>query len=405
MKWKNLIKVAFRSILKNRMRSLLTMLGIIIGVGAVIALVSVGQGATAAIQGQISSLGTNLLIIVPGSRQVGGVSRGASSSNNLDMADVKKLESEGTLLLNVSPIIRAGAQVVAGGKNWSTSIMGVSPNYLEIRDWPLENGAFFTQRDVLSRSKVAVLGKSVATELFAESNPVGQKIRIRNIPFIVIGVLQEKGQNMMGSDQDDTILAPSSTVLYRMSNGKDVGMIMASAVSPEEMVAAQEQIGRLLRSQHRLKEDEDDDFNVRSQTEIVDAATNVMGIMTMVLGAIAGVSLLVGGIGIMNIMLVSVTERTREVGIRLSIGARGGDILTQFLIEAVILSMLGGILGILTGFGLGELISKLIKIKIVFDPLFVFIAFFFSGAVGVFFGFYPALKASRLNPIDALHYE
>jgi putative ABC transport system permease protein len=404
MKWKNLIKVAFMSILKNRMRSFLTILGIVIGVGAVITLVSVGQGASADIEGEISSLGTNMLIIRPGSTRTGGVSHGASSLDTLRMGDVKRLEEEATLLLYVSPLINSAAQVIAGGKNWSTSVQGVSTTYLEIRNWPLAMGTFFSDRDIRARRKVAVLGKTVAEELFGEQDPIGSHIRIRNIPFTVIGVLGEKGQSMMGN-QDDVILAPASTVLYRMSDGYTVNMIMVSAVSVDRMNDAMAEATRILREQHKIRPGAEDDFSIRSQTDIISRVTNVTGILTMLLGAIAGVSLLVGGIGIMNIMLVSVTERTREIGIRMAIGARGGDILSQFLIEAVILSMLGGITGILLGIGLGELVSSLIHSSLIIDPLITFIAFVFSGAVGVFFGLYPARKASRLNPIDALHYD
>jgi putative ABC transport system permease protein len=404
MKWKNLIKVAFKSILKNRMRSLLTMLGIIIGVGAVIALVAIGQGATADIEGQISDLGTNLIVIMPGSTRTGGVSHGAGSLKTLTMADVKKLEEEAALLQLISPIINAAGQVVAAGKNWSTSVQGVAPNYLEIRDWRLAKGSFFTERDLRSRKKVAVLGKSVVDELFGEQNPLGAKIRIRNIPFTIIGILTEKGQSMMGN-QDDVILAPSTTVLYRMSDGRTVNTIMASAISVDEMDATTAEVAKLLRQEHRLRPGDDDDFMIRTQTEFIQTITGVTTILTMLLGAIAGVSLLVGGIGIMNIMLVSVTERTREIGIRLSIGARAEDILVQFLIEAVILSMLGGIIGILMGIGLGKMISGLINSSLIIDPFITLFAFFFSGAVGVFFGFYPARKASKLNPIDALHFE
>jgi len=405
MKWKNLIKVAFKSIMKNRMRSLLTVLGIIIGVGAVIALVSIGQGASASIEKQISGLGSNLLMIFPGERRTGGVSYGAQSHRSITLDDYKRLEQETTLLKGISPMIRAGGQVIAGDKNWATNVSGVSPSYLEIRDWGMDKGEFITPRDVLSRRKVAVLGKTVAKELFGDQDPVGQRIRIRNIPFVVNGVLKERGQSVMGQDQDDVILSPYTTVLYRMSDGQNINTIMVSAISIEKMDAASEEIKSILRSAHKIQPGEDDDFNIRSQTDIVETATSVTGIMTMVLSAIAGVSLLVGGIGIMNIMLVSVTERTREIGIRLAIGARGGDILIQFLIEAVILSMLGGLIGILSGIGIGKLISNLINITTIVDPFIVFGAFFFSGAVGIFFGFYPAMKASRLNPIDALRYE
>lgn len=404
MKWKNLMKVAFKNILKNRMRSMLTILGIVIGVGAVITMVSVGQGASADIQSEISSMGTNMLVVMPGSTRTGGVSHGASSLNTLRMEDVKALEQEATNLMYVSPVINAPAQVIAGSKNWYTSIEGVSASYLDIRDWPLDKGAFFTKRDIRSRRKVAVIGKAVAKELFGEQEPLGAEIRIRNIPFTIIGVLSEKGQSMMGN-QDDIILAPSDTVLYRMSDGKTINVIMVSASSVDQMEDAQAEIERIIRREHKIRAGADDDFIVRSQTDLISKVTSVTGMLTMLLGAIAGISLLVGGIGIMNIMLVSVTERTREIGIRMSIGARGGDILTQFLIEAVILSLLGGVIGIIIGIGLGKLIASLINSSLIIDPLILFIAFFFSGAVGVFFGLYPARKASRLNPIDALHYE
>jgi putative ABC transport system permease protein len=404
MKWRNLIKVALKSIMKNRMRSLLTVLGIIIGVAAVIALVSIGQGASASIEKQIAGLGSNLLMIFPGHSRVGGVSFGAESHRNLTLDDLKRVTQETTLLKGVSPVVRAGGQVVAADKNWATSIQGVDVNYLDIREWALEKGEFFATRDVLGRKKVAVLGKTVVTQLFGDQDPVGQRIRIRNIPFQVIGVLKERGQTG-GQDQDDTILSPYTTVLYRMSDGKNLNTIMASAVSTEKMDFASAEIRRVLRASHKLNPGDDDDFNLRSQTDIVETATSITGMMTTVLGAIAGVSLLVGGIGIMNIMLVSVTERTREIGIRLAIGARGGDILVQFLIEAVILSMLGGIIGILSGIGLGRMVAKLINMSIIVDPVVVFVAFFFSGAVGIFFGFYPAMKASKLHPIDALRYE
>jgi len=404
MKWKNLVKVAFKSILKNRMRSFLTVLGIVIGVGAVIALVSLGKGASADIESQISSLGTNMIMVRHAHSFRGGVSHGAGSLNTLTLEDVEKLQAEGTYLKYVSPVVNAGGQIIFGGSNWSTNVQGVSPEYLEIRNWPIEKGSFFTDRDVRSRRKVAVLGKSVVKELFKSQDPIGARIRIGNVPFTVIGVLSSKGQATMG-DQDDIILAPYTTVFYRMTDGTTINSISASAVSNEKMPAAMEQTTALLREAHKLKPSDEDDFSIRSQTEIIDAVTGVTKVLTMLLGAIAGISLLVGGIGIMNIMLVSVTERTREIGIRMAIGARGGDIMIQFLIEAIILSMIGGGIGILSGLGLGKLISGIINSSLIVDPIIIIAAFLFSGSVGVFFGFYPARKAARLNPIEALRYE
>jgi putative ABC transport system permease protein len=405
MKLDNLIKIAFKSIGKNRMRSILTMLGIIIGVGAVIIMVSIGKGTQVDIEKRITSLGTNLLMIVPGSAEYRGVRGGIGSKPTLTMRDVEKLRKEATLLKSVSPVIRTSGQVIGGGSNWQTSINGVSPDYLSIRDLHMKEGTFFNERDVQAKRKVAVLGKTVAEELFGNQSPLGKRIQIGNIPFTVIGLLAEKGQGPMGNDEDDVVLAPSTTVLYRMSDGKTVNIIMASTASRDLMDQAQKQIENVLRASHRLAKGEPDDFHIRNQTDIINTATSITGFLTMLLGAIAGVSLLVGGIGIMNIMLVSVTERTREIGIRLAIGARSNDVLVQFLIEAVILSLLGGVIGIIFGISAGKLIGAVASLTVVVDPLIVFIAFIFSGAVGIFFGFYPARKASRLNPIDALHYE
>jgi len=396
--------VALKSILKNRMRSLLTMLGIIIGVGAVIALVSVGTGTQASIQNQIASLGTNLVMVMPGAHRRGGVSGGAGSLNRLTLGDVDKLDQEASLLKAVSPTVRSAGQVIAGNANWATSVEGVDTDYPGIRDWSLQSGRFFDDREVRTRAKVALLGATVAGELFPDQDPLGARIRIRNVPFQVIGILAEKGEGPRG-DYDDTILAPYTTVLYRLGDGTSIHGIMASAISADRIDEAKEEITRLLRASHRLRDGAADDFHVRSQTEIQERASSVTGMLILLLGAVAGVSLLVGGIGIMNIMLVSVTERTREIGIRLAVGARGGDVLIQFLVEAVILSLIGGVLGVAFGLGVGVVLGKLIDTTIVVDPVIVIVAFFFSGAVGVFFGFYPARKASRLNPIDALRYE
>ena len=404
MKWMNLLRAATKSILRNGMRSLLTMLGIVIGVGAVIVMVAVGEGSQARIEGQIANLGTNLIMVRAGSSSAGGISRGAGSMNSLSLADADKLAEEASLLRGVSPEVQVGVQVIGGGSNWNTQIVGVSPDYPEIRAWELASGSFFTEREVKSRSKVAVLGQEVAEALFPDQDPVGQEIRVRNTPFRVIGVLEEKGQSMMGS-QDDVILAPSTTVLYRLSGAQHIRQIAASAVSEEQMAAAQEEIAEILRRAHKLRAGEEDDFSMRTQTEITDMATGVTETLTLLLGAIAAVSLLVGGIGIMNIMLVSVTERTREIGLRLAVGARGRDVLTQFLVEAVVLSLIGGLIGILAALGITFALTEFFQVNTVVDPAIVLLASAFSAAVGVFFGLYPARKAAALNPIDALRYE
>ncbi|HOG75783.1 MAG: ABC transporter permease [Candidatus Marinimicrobia bacterium] len=401
----NLLKVAIKSIFKNRMRSLLTSLGIIIGVSAVIIMVAVGRGSQAAIEDNIKSLGTNLIIIFPGVSRSGGASMGAGSFNRFTMKDVETIKESATLISAISPVVRANGQVIYKSNNWYTSISGVSPDYFSITNWELESGEFFTERDDLARKKVALLGKTVATELFGADNPVGEQIRIRNVPFTVIGVLKEKGGSGPGGDQDDIILAPSTTVLYRLKGSQWIDMINASAISEEAMTAAQEEIRTILREAHRLGPADGDDFNIRTQSEIIDFASSTSKTMTLLLGAVACVSLVVGGIGIMNIMLVSVTERTREIGIRMSVGARASDILSQFLSEAVVLSLSGGIIGIILALAASALLNNLTDLRTVIDPVIVILAFTFSGAVGIFFGWYPARKAANLNPIDALRYE
>jgi putative ABC transport system permease protein len=404
MNWINIEKVAFKSIIRNRMRSLLTSLGIVIGVCSVIVMVAIGQGSQRRITNQIAALGTNLLMVRPGASQFGGISRGAGSENRLTLSDAEKI-AEGHYIDAVSPMVRVEAQVIGGGNNWSTSIEGVSVEYLKIRDWKLASGAFFEDKDIRAKKKVAVLGKTVADELFPEQSPIGEKIRIQSTPFTVIGVLTEKGQSSFGRDADDVILAPSTTVLYRLKGGQYIDMIYVSAVSPELMDAAEEEITQILRTTHRIKSGEDDDFSIRNQTEIIEMASSTFETLTLLLGAIAAVSLLVGGIGIMNIMLVSVTERTREIGIRLSVGARSSDILIQFLIEAIVLSLSGGFIGIILAFAVTFLLSNFAGMSTVINPMTVLMAFAFAAAVGIFFGFYPARKAANLNPIDALRYE
>jgi len=402
---KNLLKVALRSITRNRMRSLLTSLGIIIGVCAVIVMVAIGEGSQARIERQIASLGTNVLIVFPGASRMGGVSRGAGSANQLTLEDVEKLKKEGTLLAAVSPLVRSGGQVIGGAGNWNTQIYGVSTEYPKIRAWDLGAGEFFTERDIISNAKVAVIGKTVADELFPGQDPVGERIQVRNTPFKVVGVLSERGQNPMGTDEDDIVLAPSTTVLNRLKGGRYIDMINISAISTEQMDAAQDEVAAILRDAHGIKPGEEDDFRVRNQADITEMATETSRILTVLLGSIAAVSLIVGGIGIMNIMLVSVTERTREIGIRLSIGARPSDILTQFLAESVVLSVIGGILGILLALGISYVLGNFTGLTVVVNPAIVLLAFSVSGAVGIFFGFYPARKAAALNPIEALRYE
>ena len=400
-----LVKVAVQSILKNKMRSLLTMLGIVIGVGAVIVMVAVGQGAQSRIEEQIQNLGTNMIVITPGSSQQGGVSQGAGTFNRLSLDDAEKLKREGGQLSGVTPVIFTRAQAIGGQGNWRTIINGVSTDWQTIRDWPLKSGAFFSESDVRSMRKVAVLGSTVANNLFLGADPVGQQVQLRGVPFTVIGVLETKGQTASGTDQDDVIVVPYTTAQTRLSGWARVWQILAATYSPTDIPAAQQEIRTLLRESHRLGADDEDDFTIRNQTELADAASGTTQVMSYLLAAIASISLLVGGIGIMNIMLVSVTERTREIGIRMAIGARGSDVLTQFLIESVVMSLLGGIIGLLVGFAGAAILGKMTGWSTATPPQAVAIAVVFSAAVGIFFGFYPARKAASLNPIEALRYE
>jgi putative ABC transport system permease protein len=404
MKNTTLLKVASQSILKNKMRTLLTMLGIVIGVGAVIVMVAVGNGAQTMIKQQISSLGTNLIIVMPGSGVVGGANQGAGTFNKLTVADAEKLKSEGTMLSAVSPVVSTRTQVIGGNGNWKTTINGVSTDFLTIRDWSVTSGAFFDDADVKAGRKIAVIGATVATNLFPGSDPVGAQIQIGHVPFTITGVLAAKGQNAGGQDQDDVILMPYSTAQNRLSGNVRIGQILASAANADDIAAAQEEIKGIMRESHRLN-GADDDFTVRNQTEIAQAATSTTKVMSGLLAAIASISLLVGGIGIMNIMLVSVTERTREIGIRMAIGARGSDVLTQFLVESVAMSVLGGLVGLAAGYGGAALLGHITGWTTSTPASAVAIAVGFSAAVGVFFGFYPARKAAGLNPIQALRYE
>jgi putative ABC transport system permease protein len=397
--------IALDSLLRHKTRALLTMLGIIIGVGAVIAMVAVGQGATAAVESQIASLGTNVLIIFPGSTSHGGVNSGAGGAVTLDLDDMQAIREQSPAVAAISPTARAQRQVVAGNLNWSTSIQGGNTEFFRIRDWRIETGESFSEQDVRTGTKVCLLGRTVAQNLFPGQDPVGETIRIAKLPFRVIGTLGAKGQNAMGQDQDDIIIAPFATVQRKILGIDFVNMFVLSAVSKSRIPEAQSEVTEILRARHRLQPWDEDDFTIRNQSDIAAAASATTGIMTTLLGSIASVSLIVGGIGIMNIMLVSVTERTREIGIRIAIGARRKDILQQFLIEAIMLSVLGGLVGVALGLGISKLISTFAGWPVFVSPASVAMAFGFSAAIGMFFGFYPARKASGLSPIDALRYE
>jgi putative ABC transport system permease protein len=405
MKSSVLVRVAGESIRKNKMRTLLTMLGIVIGVGAVIVMVAVGQGAQKSIANQINALGTNLLVVTAGASNQGGVSQGAQAFNRLTVDDAEKLDREGTLFAGVTPVIMTRTQVIAGSTNWRTTINGVSTDFQTIRDWQLQSGTFFTESDVRGIRKVAVIGSTVAANLYPGADPVGSQIQIRNVPFTVLGVLATKGQNAAGQDQDDVVIIPYTTAQSRLSGSTRIWQILVSASSPQDVVGAQEEVRAIMRESHKIADGDDDDFTVRNQTEIANAAQGTTKIMTWLLASIASVSLIVGGIGIMNIMLVSVTERTREIGIRMAIGARGSDVLTQFLVESIVMSVLGGAVGLAVGVGGASLLAHFTGWSTSVPIQAVALAIGFSAAVGVFFGFYPAKKAAALDPINALRYE
>jgi putative ABC transport system permease protein len=405
MRYFVILKAAFRALRRNKMRTILTMLGIIIGVGAVIAMVGIGNGAKAQVQARIAALGQNVIMVFAGSINRGGVYSGSGGAGTLTVEDALAIEKEVSGVSAVSPEVRSGAQIMAGNNNWSTSVMGEGVGYLTIRQWDLEDGSMFTDTDVRAAAKVCILGKTTADHLFPEEDPVGKTIRIKNVPMKVLGVLKAKGASMFGSDQDDTVVVPYTTGMKRFAGVTMLRMINVQAATADQMTEVQNGITELLRQRHRIQAGRDDDFMMRNQQEIAEAMSATTEVMTALLAAIASVSLLVGGIGIMNIMLVSVTERTREIGIRMAVGARGRDILLQFLIEAVALSSTGGLLGILTGIGGAKLITMIKQWPTLVSPQSIIIAFAFSAAVGVFFGFYPARKASQLDPIDALRYE
>lgn len=406
-------RIAFRALFKNKMRATLTVLGVVIGIAAVTTMVSIGQSASALVQNQFQALGTNVIVVIPEQMRRGGVRE--SLTNTLTAADSHEIGSQCSAVLASSPIVGTTGQVIFGNANWSPNEMfGVGSDYLTVRNWPIQAGGFFTEDDIKGNSKVCVLGQTIVTKLFQTADPIDQIVRIKNIPFRVIGVLEKKGVDMVGNDKDNVILMPYTTVRKRLqgSNFDNVNAIMVSATTMDQMTEAAQQIEQLLMERHEIVGGKVPDFRVQNTTEIAQTLGIITGTMTLMLSAIAGISLLVGGVGIMNIMLVSVTERTKEIGIRMAVGASGGDILWQFLVEAVVLSLVGGVIGLSIGTATSVagtlLINQLTSGEdwpIIISIPAAIVAMFFAGAVGVFFGFFPALRASRLDPIEALRYE
>ncbi len=405
MRFASTFKIAFRALRRNKLRSVLTALGIIIGVGAVIAMVGIGNGAKAQVEAQIASLGENVILIFSGSTTSSGIRTGWGGAGTLKIEDADAIRREVPGVTALSEEVVSTTQVAAGNQNWFTRIYGESADYFDLRQWPLTSGASFTAQDVRSANKVCVIGRTTAAQIFGNDDPVGQILRIKNVPFIITGVLTAKGLSTQGTDQDDVVVMPYTSAMKRVAGGNTLRNINVQIARSQDLSAAQQQIIALLRQRHNIRAGRDDDFTVRNQQEIAEAATATSRIMTWLLGAIAGVSLIVGGIGIMNIMLVSVTERTREIGVRLAVGAHGRDILTQFLIEAVSLSSVGGLIGIVVGLAASEALSVVAHWPTLISIGSIAVAFLFSAAVGVFFGFYPAREAARLDPIDALRYE
>jgi putative ABC transport system permease protein len=405
MDFMNTLRLALRALARNKMRSALTMLGIIIGVGAVIAVVSIGQGAQYLVQQGIQSMGTNVVFIAAGSNRPGGLRMGYGGIKTLTVEDMNAILREIPLIKQAAPVVNSRQQVVYGNQNWNTMVTGTASNYFDIRSWPVQAGSAFSSEEVDLAANVCVIGTTVEKILFVNENPIGKTIRIGNLPFRVDGVLESKGQNVMGNDQDDVIFAPYTTVQRKISGITWVQFIMASAVSQSASVAAVAPITGLLRERHRIRPGTDDDFFVRTQSDVADLANQTQSVMTLLLGGIASVSLLVGGIGIMNIMLVSVTERTREIGVRMAVGATEAEVQRQFLVEAITLSMMGGAIGILFGLAGSMLISNFLSWPTLISIKAILLAAIFSGAVGVFFGYYPARKAAQLDPIEALRYE
>lgn len=405
MKWSAVPYVALKALRRNQMRTLLTALGIIIGVAAVITMVGLGQGASSEVQEQVNRLGQNVVLVFPGSRQLGGVSIGGGSANTLTVEDAIAMREEIPEVIAASPEVRSTRTIVYGNRNWPTRVYGQSADYLQIRQWPIESGRMFSEEDVERSSLVAIVGQTIVNELFEGADPIGETIRVRGLPLEVIGVLESKGMSLMGSVQDDIVLVPYSTAFQRISGRSHAMVINVQVFDDNSMAIAQQKITDLLRERHRLAPSQENDFTVQTQEEVAQAATETSRIMTWLLASIAGVSLFVGGIGIMNVMLVSVTERTREIGLRLAVGAKGPDVLLQFLIESIVLCLLGGIGGILLGIIATEVIATYAGWPALFSTEAMVVAVSVSAAVGVFFGFYPAWKASRLDPIVALRRE
>jgi putative ABC transport system permease protein len=402
------LRIAFKALGRNKMRSSLTMLGIIIGVGAVIAMIAIGSGAKARIQEQIASMGSNLLIVLSGSATSGGIRSGSGSVPTLTLEDAKAIASELSAVKYAAPVLPGITQVVFGNQNWSTVTYATTPEALLIRDLPAVRGRSLTQADVDGAAKVCLVGQTVADNLFGEIDPVGQVVRIKKFPFIVVGVLADKGQTTWGQDQDDVVYVPLKTGQRLLLGRQFPGMVRSisvQATDADTLKLAEDQITQLLRQRHRIRASQDNDFTVRNLTEAMSTAEESARVMSILLGAIASISLLVGGIGIMNIMLVSVTERTREIGTRMAVGARGRDILWQFLVESPVLSLIGGVIGIILGVGASQIISQMFKWPTLVSIQSLLLSFSFSGGVGIFFGFYPARKAARMDPIEALRYE
>ena len=405
MNYLNSIKIALSALKRNKFRAFLTMLGIIIGVASVIVMLAIGQGSKKSIQDQMSGMGTNLIFAMPGAEQKGGVRMGNSDAKSMKLSDVDAIEKDCPAISDVSPEVRSSGQAVVGNQNWPTTIYGVNNKYFNIRKYTIGSGRGFTENEVQTYAKVCLVGKTVIENLFGKTDPIGQTVRFKNIPLLIIGILGEKGENGMGQDQDDLIMAPYTTVQKRILAITHIQSIAASAASEAQNDAAITQMTQSLRNSHKLKASDVDDFRVRSQSEMVQTFSSISNIMTILLGAISGISLLVGGIGIMNIMYVSVTERTREIGLRLSVGGRGNDILMQFLIESILLSVFGGVIGITLGIGATQILASIMNWPVVITTLSVVMAFVVCSAIGIFFGWYPAKKAAGLNPIDALRYE